>query len=376
MGCVYDSLEGTRTRTFNQLHATVEFSTTSLQDHRAVYSEAKAWLLQSLSALPCVTAAIQEDILFSYVCPASDGDNQHRERAEDYDSDRGSDSTSSSSRASSGPSHDSSTSSGHSPKKSPAPAGKAMPAACGSSKRAVQPQPCKSRAQQGLPSGLDTQLQQHLLLMMCEQQPREVAQLLAQQPSVIQDFFTESDRRIMLWFSHFSMDGMSSFKYGAKALAHYALMHRDVVWQLLVWEGKHAQAPVSVATKTHYFCELDVVRSVRAFLRHCPDFWRSDLFLDSLVAQGELLQLEPAWFAKAGMGWLAEHVKTPAIVVADTILLLVCAVLAEWLGSRRPEERRDARRCVRRWLHGEQWQRLMQRTAPLLTDEQLLQARP
>lgn len=187
----------------------------------------------------------------------------------------------------------------------------------------------------------------------------------------------------MLWFSHFSMDGMSSFKYGAKALAHYVLMHRDVVsfearhgpghgpwavlgyeeggalllhalrvmkageglvpqprvcsctgcpgrllqvWQLLVWEGKHAQAPVSVATKTHYFCELDVVRSVRAFLRHCPDFWRSDLFLDALVAQGELLQLEPAWFAKAGMGWLAEHVKTPAIVVADTILLLVCAV--------------------------------------------------
>lgn len=111
----------------------------------------------------------------------------------------------------------------------------------------------------------------------------------------------------MLWFSHFSMDGMSSFKYGAKALAHYVLMHRDVVsfearhgpghgpwavlgyeeggalllhalrvmkageglvpqprvcsctgcpgrllqvWQLLVWEGKHAQAPVSVATKT------------------------------------------------------------------------------------------------------------------------------
>ncbi|KAL6762766.1 hypothetical protein V8C86DRAFT_2510710 [Haematococcus lacustris] len=321
-------------KTVTELWAIWDACMTVFKDHRAVYSEAKAWLLHSLSALPCVSAAIQEYVLFSYVCPASDGVYQ------------GSDSTSSSSRASSGPSHDSSTSSGHSPKKSPAPAGKAMPAACGSSKRAVQPQPCKSRAQQGLPSGLDTQLQQHLLLMMCEQQPREVVQLLAQQPSIIQDFFSESDRRIMLWFSHFSMDGMSSFKYGAKALAHYALMHRDVVWQLLVWEGKHAQAPVSVATKTHYFCELDVVRSVRAFLRHCPDFWRSNLFLDSLVAQGELLQLEPAWFAK---------------------------VLAEWLVSRRPEERCGARRCVRRWLQGEQWQRLMQRTAPLLTDDQLLQ---
>ncbi|GFH07052.1 uncharacterized protein HaLaN_01797, partial [Haematococcus lacustris] len=129
------------------------------------------------------------------------------------------------------------------------------------------------------------------------------------------------------------MDGMSSFKYGAKALAHYALMHRDVVWQLLVWEGKHAQAPVSVATKTHYFCELDVVRSVRAFLRHCPDFWRSDLFLDSLVAQGELLQLEPAWFAKAGMGWLAEHAKTPAILVLTHALSACRAQLTALLES-------------------------------------------
>ncbi|GFH26613.1 uncharacterized protein HaLaN_24789, partial [Haematococcus lacustris] len=299
-------------KTVTELWAIWDACMTAFKDHRAVYSEAKAWLLHSLSALPCVSAATQEDVLFSYVCP--DSSNQQ------------SDGTSSSSCASSSPSRDSSTSSGPLPRSSSASVRDGVPAACRSSRRDVQPLSPMSHAQRGPPKGHDTQLQQHLLLMMCEQQPREVAQLLAQQPSVIQDFFAESDRRIMLWFSHFSMDGMPSFKYGAKALAHYALMHRDVVWQLLVWEGKHAQAPVSVATKTHYFCELDVVRSVRAFLRLCPDFWRSDLFLDSLVAQGELLQLEPAWFAKAGMGWLSEHVKTPAIVVADTILLLVCAV--------------------------------------------------
>jgi len=37
----------------------------------------------------------------------------------------------------------------------------------------------------------------------------------------------------MMWFSHFSMSGMTGFKYGAFALAHYALAHRDEVF----WGG-------------------------------------------------------------------------------------------------------------------------------------------
>lgn len=40
---------------------------------------------------------------------------------------------------------------------------------------------------------------------------------------------TGSDLRIMMWFSHFSMSGMTGFKYGAFALAHYALAHREEV---------------------------------------------------------------------------------------------------------------------------------------------------
>ncbi len=39
----------------------------------------------------------------------------------------------------------------------------------------------------------------------------------------------ESKQRVLLWFSHFSMDGLGSFKYGARALARYALTHRDEV---------------------------------------------------------------------------------------------------------------------------------------------------
>ena len=34
------------------------------------------------------------------------------------------------------------------------------------------------------------------------------------------------------------------------------------VWHHLEWQGRHSQAPVAVAARTHYFCELDVGRTV------------------------------------------------------------------------------------------------------------------
>lgn len=50
-----------------------------------------------------------------------------------------------------------------------------------------------------------------------------------------------SDLRILLWFSHFSVDGMAAFKYGAFALAHYCLAHRGEV--RLTWPGSDVCLP-------------------------------------------------------------------------------------------------------------------------------------
>ncbi|KAF5842347.1 hypothetical protein DUNSADRAFT_7661 [Dunaliella salina] len=143
-----------------------------------------------------------------------------------------------------------------------------------------------------------------LLLLLLEQRRVEVARLLARQPLLFRDFFVGSDLRIMMWFSHFSMSGMTGFKYGAFALAHYALAHRDEAWQYIVWEGKHAQAPVSVATKTHYFCEINVLATVRNFAEHCPSFWSSEQLLKTFTKGGEIIQLDPPYFAKVLYGIL------------------------------------------------------------------------
>ena len=39
------------------------------------------------------------------------------------------------------------------------------------------------------------------------------------------------------------------------------------MWSLLEWQGRHPQAPVAVAQRPHYFCELDVPRTLRRLLR-------------------------------------------------------------------------------------------------------------
>eukprot|EP00798_Chlamydomonas_sp_ICE-L_P003738 gene3738-13795_t len=98
------------------------------------------------------------------------------------------------------------------------------------------------------------------------------------------------------------MDGMPGFKFGAYALAHYALAKREEMWDLLVWEGKHPQAPVSVAMKTHYFCELDVKETVRALLHSCPDFWRSEQMRASLES-GEFIALAPDYFVQLQLSY-------------------------------------------------------------------------
>ena len=57
------------------------------------------------------------------------------------------------------------------------------------------------------------------------------------------------------------------------------------VWNLLQWQGKHAQTPSTAGLKTHYFCELSIVPTVRALLDECDDFWSSPTFTETLRAE-------------------------------------------------------------------------------------------
>jgi hypothetical protein len=171
-----------------------------------------------------------------------------------------------------------------------------------------------------------------------------VALLLCEAPSLFRDAFRGRGgaRAATAWFDHFSATGGTrAFKRGAAALATYALSHRDEarrarsppaarwplaagcwllhlsaapctptpahasrplqsqVWDMLVWGGRHGQAPAAVAAKPHLFCELDVPSTVAALADRCPGFWRSEAFERSLISGGgEALAIDPPFFAR------------------------------------------------------------------------------
>jgi hypothetical protein len=112
--------------------------------------------------------------------------------------------------------------------------------------------------------------------LLCEERPGDAGAVLADFPHILEQFFASHPSAAQLWFGQFSMSGIEGFRFAARGLAKYALNHRNEMWELLVWEGKHPQAPVAVAAKPHYFCELAVVPSLRNLLSSHPQFLQSE----------------------------------------------------------------------------------------------------
>ena len=104
-------------------------------------------------------------------------------------------------------------------------------------------------------------------------------------------------------------------------------LHDLQVWERLVWRGKHAQAPVAVAAKPHYFGELDVVASVAALGRADGGaLWRSPEVREA-VERGGLVELDPDFFAQA-RDWLV--LGSRGWGAGD------CRRFAQWLHEPRP----------------------------------------
>eukprot|EP00898_Chlorokybus_atmophyticus_P006196 jgi/Chlat1/6578/Chrsp45S06037 len=175
--------------------------------------------------------------------------------------------------------------------------------------------------------------------MLLQYRPKAAGRLLAERPEAVRGFFRAEDvmtadappnstlqqqRRVTLFFQHFSMNG--DFRHGARALSRYALKHRDRCWGELVWEGAHAQSPVMVAAKPHYFLELDIVRlnntdacqhylsplmahmrqvrTVRNFLARVPEFWESAELREEILT-GDIIALDYDYFVAEFDRWLA-----------------------------------------------------------------------
>ncbi|CAL4946150.1 unnamed protein product [Urochloa decumbens] len=180
-----------------------------------------------------------------------------------------------------------------------------------------------------------------LLRMIFDKKPKMAGSILAKNGHMLEEFFRGNSKRIMQWFGHFAVTGESTHKKGAKALSQFAFVNRDMCWEELEWKGKHGQSPAVVATKPHYFRDLDVLKTVENFLEYVPDFWSSDELGDS-IRDGEILQID------------AEH-------FVDQFLYLMYQ-----------ENSKDAWRVVEDFLMDEQFSSLSQRLLIHLDEQRLL----
>ncbi|GAB2298187.1 hypothetical protein Dimus_032259 [Dionaea muscipula] len=129
--------------------------------------------------------------------------------------------------------------------------------------------------------------------MIFEKRPQMAGSILARKSHMLERFFEGHPRRILQWFENFSVAG--EHQKGAKALSQFAFVNRDICWEELEWKGKHGQSPAVVATKPHYFLDLDVQRTVENLLDNVPEFWSSKEFSDSLKG-GEILFIDKKFF--------------------------------------------------------------------------------
>ncbi|XP_078163685.1 uncharacterized protein LOC144558709 [Carex rostrata] len=145
-----------------------------------------------------------------------------------------------------------------------------------------------------------------LLQMIFQKCPEKIGPIIAKRCSVLKKFFRGNHNRILQWFDNFTISSESGHKKGARALSQFAFSNRNTCWDELEWRGAHGQSPAIIATKPHYFQNLDVLRTVENFLEYVPTFWSSDELAES-VKSGEILEIDPEYFVKFVLDMMYEE---------------------------------------------------------------------
>ncbi|KAL2337036.1 hypothetical protein Fmac_011482 [Flemingia macrophylla] len=143
--------------------------------------------------------------------------------------------------------------------------------------------------------GLKRDFASHLLHFMFDVSPHKLGSVLARRSHVLDKFFEGNPNRVSQWFTCSSSGGGLEQGKGFRALSQFAFKNRDICWEELEWKGKHGQSPAVVATKPHYFLDLDVQQTVENFLENVPEFWSSDEFSES-VKDGDIFFIDRSFF--------------------------------------------------------------------------------
>ncbi|XP_009600254.1 uncharacterized protein [Nicotiana tomentosiformis] len=163
-----------------------------------------------------------------------------------------------------------------------------------------------------------------LLRLLFQKEPQKAGHIIAKKCFLLENFFKGNQNRILQWFSNFAGTCYATHTKGAKALSQFAFVNRDICWEELEWRGKHGQSPAMVATKPHYFLDLDVERTVENFL---------DMFVDLMYKEDlkEVWEIIDEFLIEQSFSFLCQHL---LIVLGEQDLKVFLDLLQRYVKPR------------------------------------------
>lgn len=196
--------------------------------------------------------------------------------------------------------------------------------------------------------------------------------------------FTSWNDRIATYIHCHAHLWFDSDQHGSNALMQFAFQNRAEVWDLLVWRGRHSQAPSQVAQRPDYWLEVDVPASVDVLLKHkCRLFLRSPELRET-IQDPSFIKLDRAFWSRV-CGHDCQSIVGPQYVTS---------FLTKWYGAERncyncymqeltewlflhdyteavDHERQSFWRAFRTALASVRWRPLCHRLLPLLDTSQI-----
>jgi hypothetical protein len=113
-------------------------------------------------------------------------------------------------------------------------------------------------------------------LLMCDESPVDLADVLRRDWRLVRRFFVDDPRRTDSFFD--------SGGRGSAALASFLIEQRDRLWSSIAWRGGRGVPPWTAVQRPESLLQLDVQDTVRRLLRDDELWWSSAPLLDALLS--------------------------------------------------------------------------------------------
>jgi hypothetical protein len=118
-------------------------------------------------------------------------------------------------------------------------------------------------------------------LLMCDESPVDLADVLRRDWRLVRRFFVDDARRTDAFFDQFAFNTAGR---GSAALAAFLIEQRDRLWSSIAWRGGRGVPPWTAVQRPESWLQLDVQDAIRRLLRDDELWWSSAPLRDALLS--------------------------------------------------------------------------------------------